>query len=370
MEYLSIIWEYLIPFIVVIVVIVFVHELGHYAVARWCGVRIEVFSVGFGRELIGWTDSKDTRWKISAIPLGGYVKMFGEGEFLDQSGAPRTLTPSERAISFRHKSLGARGAIVAAGPGANFLFAVVVFAGVFSIQGQRYTPAEISAVVEGSAAAEAGLRPGDLIVQIDGQEIDRFEELQQIIRMNLVRRIEIAVIRDGAEVLLFATPKSTEVDDGSGRKVKIGMLGVRGGRIVVRQLDPLSASWAALQETWNMSIGTLRFLGEMIVQSRSADGLGGPIKIAQVSGAIWKIGIAPFFLLMAQISIGLGLINLFPIPILDGGHLLYFGCEAIRGRPLGEKTQEFGFRIGLVLVLSLMLFVVINDIVNLPIWNT
>jgi regulator of sigma E protease len=370
MEYLSIIWEYLIPFIVVLTVLVFVHEMGHYTIARRCGVRIEVFSIGFGPELFGWTDAKETRWKISAIPLGGYVKMFGEGEFRDENGAPRTLTMGERAVSFRHKSLGQRAAIVVAGPAANFLFAIAVFAGLFAIHGQPYTPAEISAVVEGSAAAEAGMQPGDLIIRIDGRVIERFEDVRQVVAMNPQRAMEITVRRDGAEVLLFATPKTTEIDDGSGRMVEIGLLGVRGSMRVVRQLDPLSAGWEALQETWNMSVGTLRFLGEMILQERSTDGLGGPIKIAQMSGAIWKIGIAPIFLLMAQLSISLGLINLFPIPLLDGGHLLFYGVEAIRGRPLGEKTQEFGFRIGLVLVLSLMLFVIINDIVNLPIWNT
>lgn len=370
MEYFSIIWEYLFPFVVVLTVLVFVHEMGHYTVARRCGVRIEVFSIGFGPELFGWTDSKDTRWKISAIPLGGYVKMFGEGEFTDESGAPRSLTLSERAVSFRHKSLGQRAAIVVAGPAANFIFAIAVFTALFSIHGQPYTPAEISAVVDGSAASEAGMRPGDLIVRIDGNDIDRFEEVRRIIRMNPEKGMEIVVVRDGAEVVLFATPETTEIDDGAGGRIKIGLLGVRRDGLVVRQLGPLGASWAALQETWDMSIGTLRFLGQMIVRSRSTDGLGGPIKIAQMSGAIWKIGIAPVFLLMAQLSISLGLINLFPIPLLDGGHLLYFGVEAVRGRPLGEKTQEFGFRIGLVLVLSLMLFVVINDIVNLPIWNT
>ena len=370
MEYFSIIWEYLIPFLVVLTVLVFVHELGHYVVARRCDVRIEVFSIGFGPELFGWTDAKETRWKIGAIPLGGYVKMFGEGEFVDENGAPRTLTPRERAVSFRHKPLGQRAAIVVAGPAVNFLFAIVVFAGVFAIHGQPYTPAAISAVVEGSAAAEAGMRPGDLIVGIDGREIETFEDVRLIVAMNPERAMEITVLRDGAQVLLFATPRTTEIDDGSGRMIKIGLLGVRGSRRVVRQLGPLDATWQAFRETWNMSVGTLRFLGEMIVRTRSTDGLGGPIKIAQMSGEIWKIGIAPVFLLMAHLSISLGLINLFPIPLLDGGHLMYYGLEAIRGRPLGEKTQEFGFRIGLVLVLSLMLFVVINDIVNLPIWNT
>jgi regulator of sigma E protease len=369
MEYFSIIWEYLLPFVVVLTVLVFVHEMGHYWVARRCGVRVEVFSIGFGPELVGWTDKKDTRWKISAIPLGGYVKMFGEGEFTDGEGTPRALTKAERLVSFRHKRVGQRSAIVFAGPAANFLFAFAVFAFFFMIYGQPFTPAEISSVEPGSAAEQAGIEPGDLIIRVDGSDIERFEDIRRIIQINPGKTMEIVVRRDGEEVALEATPTPKEIDDGSGGKITVGLLGVRREGIAVREHNPASAAWAAVGETWDMTVSTLKFVGEMIVRERSTDGLGGPIKIAQMSGTTWKTGPEALIILMAQLSISLGLINLFPIPLLDGGHLLYFGFEAIRGRPLGEKVQEFGFRLGLILVFSLMLFVIINDIVNLPIWK-
>ncbi|MEX2615979.1 MAG: RIP metalloprotease RseP [Alphaproteobacteria bacterium] len=370
MEYLSIIWEYLLPFVVVLTVLVFVHELGHYWVARRCGVRVEVFSIGFGPELFGWTDSKETRWKISAIPLGGYVKMFGEGEILEEDGTSRALTRAERLVSFKHKGLGQRAAIVFAGPAANFIFTFLVFAFFFSIYGQPFTPAEISSVDADSAAARAGVEAGDLITEVDGTRIERFEDIRRIVQINPGKTMEIVVMRDGVEQVLVATPTSREIDDGSGGKVTIGLLGVRREGVSVRDHNPATAAWAAVFETWNLSVATLKYVGEMIIRTRSTEGLGGPIKIAQMSGAVWKSGIEPLVILMAQLSISLGLINLFPIPMLDGGHLLFYGIEAIRGRPLSERAQEFGFRIGLVLVFSLMLFVVVNDIVNLPVWNT
>lgn len=369
MEYFSIIWEYFLPFVVVLTVLVFVHEMGHYWVARRCGVRIEVFSIGFGPELIGWTDKSDTRWKISAIPLGGYVKMFGESDLMDDEGAPRALSLQERGVSFKHKSVGQRSAIVFAGPAANFIFAFLVFTFFFIAYGQPFTPAEISSVEPKSAAEQAGLKPGDLIVRVDGSDIERFEDIRRIVQINPGKTMEIVVVRDGREERLVATPESREVDDQAGGKITIGLLGVRREGLAIREHNPASAAWTAAGETWNMSIATLSFVGEMIIRDRSTDGLGGPIKIAQMSGTVWKSGIGPLVILMAQLSISLGLINLFPIPLLDGGHLLYFGVEAVRGRPLGEKVQEFGFRIGLVLVFSLMMFVIINDIVNLPVWK-
>ncbi len=372
MEYISLIWDYAVPFLVVLTVLVFVHELGHYWVARRCGVRVEVFSIGFGPEVFGWTDKKDTRWKISAIPLGGYVKMFGELEIEStaEGEAPRPLSAAERQVSFRHKSLGRRAAIVFAGPAANFIFAIIVLASLFSILGQPFTPAEIGAVMEDSAAAKAGLQPGDLIVRIDGGAIERFEQVQQIIRMNPGLPVELVVVRDGAEVAFQITPTIREVTDRLGNNMRIGLLGVTRQGVAFKQHDPFTAVWRAILETWDLSVGTLQAVGQIITGVRSSDELGGPIKIAQMSGAVWKAGVVSVVSFMALLSINLGLINLFPIPMLDGGHLLYFACEAIRGRPLGEKVQEFGFRIGLVLVFGLMLFVIINDLINIPIWNT
>ncbi|NKB57046.1 MAG: RIP metalloprotease RseP [Alphaproteobacteria bacterium] len=371
MEILGVLWDYVLPFLVVLTVLVFVHELGHYWVARRCGVRVEVFSIGFGPELFGWTDKADTRWKISAIPLGGYVKMFGEGETSSEGNElPQPLTAEERQVSFRYKSLGRRAAIVFAGPAANFIFAIIVLAGLFSTLGQPFTPAEIGTVVEGSAADKAGLKPGDMIVRIDDRDIERFEEVQQLIRMNPLKTVELVVVRDGAEVAMEVTPTLREVKDRIGNTVRIGLLGVTREGIAFQQHNPAKAIWQAMKETWDLSLGTLQAVGQIISGSRSSDELGGPIKIAQMSGEVWKLGAVSLISFMALLSINLGLINLFPIPMLDGGHLLFFAFEAIRGRPLGEKVQEYGFRIGVVLVFSLMLFVIINDLVNIPIWNT
>ena len=371
MEFLAVLWDYVLPFLVILTVLVFVHELGHYWVARRCGVRVEVFSVGFGPELLGWTDKADTRWKISAIPLGGYVKMFGEGEMSGEGEAPRPLTPAERQVSFRYKSLGRRAAIVFAGPAANFIFAVIVLAGLYVSLGQPFTPAEIATVVEDSAAEKAGLKPGDVIVRIAGEEMESFEQVQQKIRMIPELTVELVVTRDGIEQAFSVKPRLREFKDRLGNVVRIGLLGVtREGKTEVRQLGFASAIWQAILETKTITVRTLEAVGQIITGSRSSDELGGPIKIAQMSGEVWKMGGLSLVYFTALISINLGLINLFPIPMLDGGHLMFFAFEAIRGRPLGERVQEYGFRIGLVLVLSLMLFVIINDLVNLPIWNT
>ena len=370
MEFLAILWDYVVPFLVVLTVLVFVHELGHYWVARHCGVRVEVFSIGFGPEIVGWTDKAETRWKISAIPLGGYVKMFGEGDLGPDGELPQPLTAHERQVSFRYKSLGQRAAIVFAGPAANFIFAIIVLAGLFATLGQPFTPAEIGKVIEGSAAEKAGMQPGDLIVRIDDDEIERFEEVQQLIRMNPEKTVEIVVVRDGAQVALRVTPSLKEVKDRLGNTVRIGLLGVTREGLDFRRHGPVLAVWYAVKETWDLSVGTLQAVGQIIVGSRSSDELGGPIRIAQMSGEVWKLGVVSLISFMALLSINLGLINLFPIPMLDGGHLLFFAFEAIRGRPLGEKAQEYGLRIGVVLVFGLMLFVIINDIVSIPIWNT
>lgn len=370
MEILSVLWDYVLPFLVVLTVLVFVHELGHYWVARRCGVRVEVFSVGFGPELLGWTDKADTRWKISAIPLGGYVKMFGEGESANEGENAPPLSAEERQVSFKYKSLGARAAIVFAGPAANFIFAIIVLAVLFATLGQPFTPADIGTVVEGSAADKAGFKPKDKIVRIDDRDIERFEEVQQIIRMNPEKTVDIVVVRDGSEITLEVTPTLREVKDRIGNTVRIGLLGVTREGVALQKHGPVVAVWQAIKETWDLSVGTLQAVGQIITGDRSADELGGPIKIAQMSGEVWKLGLVSLISFMALLSINLGLINLFPIPMLDGGHLLFFACEAIRGRPLGEKVQEYGFRIGVVLVFSLMLFVIINDIVSIPIWNT
>jgi len=369
-EILAVLWDYVLPFLVVLTVLIFVHELGHYWIARRCGVRVETFSIGFGPELLGWTDNANTRWKISAIPLGGYVKMYGESEITGENDAPRPLTAAERKVSFRYKSLGQRSAIVFAGPAANFIFAIIVLAGLYISLGQPFTPAEIATVIDDSAADKAGLKPGDVIVRIAKEDMESFEQVQQKIRMIPEQTVELVVLRGGVEKMFILTPALREFKDRLGNVVRIGMLGVtREGKTEIRQLGFTSAIWQAILETKTITLRTLEAVGQIIIGSRSSDELGGPIKIAQMSGEFWKTGIVSLIYFTALISINLGLINLFPIPMLDGGHLLFFAFEAIRGRPLGERMQEYGFRIGLVLLISLMLFVIINDLVNLPFWN-
>jgi len=358
-------------FLVVLTVLVFVHELGHYLLARRNGVKVEVFSIGFGPELFGWWDKAGTRWKFSAVPLGGYVKMFGDSDAASTPGKSLpTMSLEERAVSFHHKTLGQRAAVVAAGPIANFLFAIVLFAGLFMVVGQQFTPADVGAVKEGSAAEAAGIKPGDLIVRLDGRPIERFEEVQQIVRSSPGVTMQVVVRRDGQEVPLSVTPQLTEVKDNFGSTHRIGLLGIgRSGGVEYVRHSPLVAVWRATTETWNFTVGTLQAVGQMIIGARTTEELGGPIRIAQMSGEVASIGLAALVHFMAILSINLGLINLFPIPVLDGGHLLFYAAEAVRGRPLGQRAQEYGFRIGLALVLTLMVFATWNDIVRLPIFN-
>ena len=355
-------------FLVVLTVLVFVHELGHYLIARRNGVKIEVFSIGFGPEIFGWWDRAGTRWKFSAIPLGGYVKMFGDSDA--SSGLPIArlgqLTEAEREVSFHCKRLGQRAAIVAGGPIANFVFAIVVLALLFMTYGQPFTPADVGQVLPDSAAEAGGIKSGDTIVSIDGRSIDRFEDVQQIVRLNPGVQMSVVVKRDGEPVTLQVTPSRVEESDRLGRH-PIGQLGIRGGASKYIQRDPASAVARAVGETWNLSAATLEAMWQIIIGTRASDELGGPLRIAQMSGEVAQGGIVPLLWFMAVLSINLGLINLFPVPVLDGGHLLFYAAEAIRGRPLGQRAQEYGFRIGLALVLTLMVFATWNDLVHLRI---
>lgn len=354
--------DYAVPFLVVLTVLVFFHELGHYLVARFNKVRVEVFSVGFGPELFGWTDKAGTRWKFSIIPLGGYVKMFGEGTAADSGAA---LTPEEKEVSFQHKRVGQRSAIVFAGPAANFLLAILIFAGLFAIVGQPFTSPEIGKVQQGSAAERAGLEPGDVFQSIDGRAIERFEDVQQIVLLNAGEPLQIVVRREGRELPVTTTPTFVERTDNAGNIHKVGILGVTSkGRAYVRH-GPLEALWRATQETVRLSVGTLQALWQVISGRRDTKELGGPIKIAQLSHDFAQVSPDSLIWLMALLSINLGLLNLFPVPMLDGGHLLFYGVEAILGRPLNDRAQEYGLRIGLALVICLMVFVTVNDLINL-----
>jgi regulator of sigma E protease len=352
-------------FLLVLTVLVFVHELGHYLIARYNGVKIEVFSIGFGPELFGWWDRSGTRWKFSTIPLGGYVKMYGDSDAT--SGLPVAnigrLTAEEREVSFHCKRLGQRAAIVAGGPFANFAFAIVALALLFMTYGQPFTPAEVGQVMPDSAAAAGGIKPGDTIVSIDGGAVERFEDVQQVVRLNPNVPMAMVVKRGGENVTLRVTPSLVEEKDRLGRH-QVGQLGIRGSGAKYIQRDPISAFGRAIGETWNLSATTLHAMWQMITGARGSEELGGPLRIAQLSGEVAQGGIVPLLWFMAVLSVNLGLINLFPVPVLDGGHLLFYAAEAIRGRPLGQRAQEYGFRVGLALVLTLMVFATWNDLVH------
>lgn len=356
-------------FLLVLTILVFVHELGHYLIARRNGVRIEVFSIGFGPELFGWYDRAGTRWKFSAIPLGGYVKMFGDSDPSSSIGVGRLreMTDAEQQVSFHHKRLGQRAAIVGGGPLANFAFAIVILALLFSTYGQPFTPADVGQVQAGSAADKGGIKVGDAIVSIDGGTISRFEDVQQIVRLNPGEPMTLVVRRDGQLVTLHVTPARTEMTDRFGNRHQIGLLGIGRSGVEYVKRDPVAAVGQAFSETWNLSVSTLQAMWQIVIGTRASDELGGPLRIAQMSGEVAEGGVVPLLWFMAVLSINLGLINLFPVPVLDGGHLLFYAAEAIRGKPLGQRAQEYGFRIGLALVLTLMVFATWNDLVHLRI---
>ncbi|MQP67643.1 RIP metalloprotease RseP [Niveispirillum sp. SYP-B3756] len=373
MEVLSFIWNYGIMFLVVLTILVFVHEMGHFLLARRNGVRVEVFSVGFGPEIFGRTDRHGTRWKFSAVPLGGYVKMFGDAGAASTPGdGLNQMSAADRAVSFHHKRVGQRMAIVVAGPMANFLFAIVAFAFMFMVYGQPYSTPVVLEVAPDGAANEAGMKPGDRIIQLEGASVERFEDVLGAVIINPGKPLHMVVQRAVAgepekfethEIVL--TPRHVKVEDRFGNVHTIGRMGVIHGGYEYRRHTPLKAVWEAVKETVGSIEKTLGVIWQMIKGERETTELGGFLGIAQMTGQVVQENFVTVLWFMAGMSISLGLINLFPIPMLDGGHLLYYALEAVRGRPLGERAQEYGFRVGLALVLSLMLFATWNDLVRL-----
>jgi regulator of sigma E protease len=363
---LSTFYYLVVPFLFVLTVVVFVHELGHFLVARWCGVRVLVFSIGFGRELIGFTDRHGTRWKIAAVPLGGYVKFFGDENVasVPDRATVAAMTDGERSESFFHQPLPKRAAIVAAGPIANFILAVVIFAAVFAIYGRPDNVARVDAVEASSAAAAAGFRPGDVVVAIDGQPIKTFTEMQRVVRAHPEQKIDITIERDGRMLTVTAVPTLREVPDNFGKVHRFGILGIQGPRDRIK-VGPIEAVGYGAEETWSIVDETFSYLYRMVTGRESADQLGGPVGIALMSGEAAKLGFDVLIRWVAAISVSIGLLNLFPIPLLDGGHLLFYGLEGVRGRPLSERTQEIGFRIGFAIVLMLLVFATYNDIPRL-----
>jgi regulator of sigma E protease len=362
---------YLIPFLFVLTIVVFFHELGHFVVARWAGVNVLTFSLGFGPELVGFNDRHGTRWKISAIPLGGYVKFFGDDSEAStpSSDALANMTEEEREGSFHHKKVGRRAAIVAAGPIANFILAIVIFAGLFTFLGKPSTSARVDKVEAGSAAAAAGFQIGDIVTTIDGTAIDSFSDMQRIVGTSAGEKLTFTVKRGNSTVQLQGTPELREVKDPFGNAHKLGVLGITRsmlpGDVTTERVDPATAVWLGVKETWFVIDRTLAYIGGVFTGREAADQVGGPLRIAQISGQVATIGLAALVHLAAVLSISIGLLNLFPVPLLDGGHLLFYAVEAVRGRPLSERAQEMGFRIGLGLVLMLMVFATYNDILHL-----
>ena len=362
---------YIVPFIFVLSIVVFIHEFGHFIVARLCGVRVLVFSIGFGPELCGFNDRHNTRWKISAIPLGGYVKFFGDENAASVPELPQleTMNEGERAQSFFFQPVRKRAAIVFAGPFANFILAIVIFAAIFGIYGKQSMSARVDQVQPDSAAAAAGFQPGDVVLAIDGKQIEDFADMQRIVSDSAGDKLDIKVDRKGAQLTLQATPLLKEVKDNFGNAHRIGILGITrsmdANDAKSQPVSPPQALLMGVQETWFIVDRTLSYIGGVIVGRESADQLGGPARIAQISGQVAKIGIMPLIHLVGVLSVSIGLLNLFPIPLLDGGHLLFYGIEAARGRPLSERAQEVGFRIGLAIVVMLMIFATFNDIVHL-----
>ena len=362
---------YLIPFLFVLTVVVFFHELGHFLVARRCGVRVLVFSIGFGPELFGFNDRHGTRWKLSAIPLGGYVKFFGDenAASVPDPMALAAMSEEDRRHSFVHQSVGRRAAIVVAGPVANFLLAVVIFAGLFMAFGKPSTSARVDAVQPGSAAQTAGFQAGDLVLSINGRPIESFPDMQQIVSTSAGELLTFEVERGGVKVELKAVPALRETKDRFGNVHRIGVLGITRSPSPddthFQPVGPVKALELGVQRTWFVVERTLSYIGGVISGREAADQLGGPIRIAQVSGQVATEGLASLFSLTAVLSVSIGLLNLFPVPLLDGGHLLFYGIEAVRGKPLSERAQEVGFRIGLAIVVMLMIFATYNDLLHL-----
>ena len=362
---------YVVPFLFVLTVVVFFHELGHFLMARLCGIKVLVFSIGFGPEIAGFNDRYGTRWKISAVPLGGYVKFFGDDNAasVPDQAAAASMSDADRKDSFMFQPVPSRAAVVAAGPIANFVLAIAIFAAIFMTVGKQTTSARVDTVQPASAAEAAGFKPGDLVTAINGEKIESFSDMQRIVSISANETLSIDVDRGGAPVTLKAIPQLKELKDNFGNVHRLGVLGISRsmspGDIKTEKAGPLRAIVMGAQETWFVVDRTLAYIGGVFVGREAADQLGGPIRIAQVSGQVATAGFTALIHLTAVLSVSIGLLNLFPIPLLDGGHLLFYAIETIRGRPLSERAQEVGFRIGLAVVVMLMIFATFNDILRL-----
>lgn len=357
-------------FLLVIGPLIFLHELGHYLVARWCGVKAEIFSIGFGREMFGWTDRRGTRWKVSMLPLGGYVRFAGDMNPASQPSPEWLALPAaERSKTFQAKPVWQRFLIVFAGPAVNLILAVFLFAVVLAAYGEPVTPPVISAVMPNSAAAHAGLKPGDRITAIDGEPMRRFQDLSFYIEMRPDQDMQVDLLRQGRPMLIPLRSGASMQDDGLGGRHKLGILGVMS---VGGSMEPVA--WRDLPArsiwySWTSFKATITAVAQVIGGERSAKELSGPVGVARVAGKVADVGWFALLALMAGISINLGFINLLPIPMLDGGHLIFYIVEAVRRKPVEPQVQEWAFRSGLALILGLMLFVTFNDLGAAGLWQ-
>ena len=365
-------WYYLswvVPFLFVLGVVVFVHEMGHFLVARYFGVTVETFSIGFGPEIGGFYDRYGTRWRLAWVPLGGYVKFKGDenAASVPSKESLAGLSEAERQGNFHAKPVAQRAAIVAAGPLANFILAVVILTAWFVFMGKPILEPRVASVEPSSAAAEAGLQPDDLVRSIGGSRIDSFDDIQRIVMLNAETPLSITVERGGQLLNLEATPRLKETTDRFGNVVQIGLLGIgrKNENVTFKHFGPVEAFSQSLSETYFWMKQPLIFIKKLAIGQASGDQVRGVVGIAQLSREVASIGFVELFRWIAIISINIGLLNLFPIPMLDGGHLMFYGIEAIRGRPLSERTMEIGFRIGFALVIMLMLFATRNDVIHL-----
>tara|TARA_B100000959_G_scaffold253169_1_gene283823 strand:- start:5768 stop:6874 length:1107 start_codon:yes stop_codon:yes gene_type:complete len=361
--------NYLIPFLILITVVVFIHEYGHYYFAKKYGVGVTDFSIGFGKEIFGWSDKSGTRWKICLLPLGGYVKFFGDRNVFSQAEQQEIInkySEEDRNKLFILKPLYQRAIIVAAGPMANFVLALIIFFLINIFIGKDMTPAIIDEVQKDSPAYIAGLKKNDKIISVDGKKIESILEVSTFINTSTSEKIDFILLREGTEISIPIVPKLVDTKDYLGNSVKKRIIGIKlfapGKELQKKRMGPSKAIYYSFKEVWFVSATSLNYLGKMLVGSADTSQLGGPLRIAKITGQVAEYGIIPFLSIMAYISISLGLINLFPIPMLDGGHLMFYFFEKILGKPLSQKTQEIFFRIGLFLLISLMFFATFNDL--------
>jgi regulator of sigma E protease len=361
---------YVLPFVFVLSLLIFFHELGHFLIGRWCGVKVDAFSLGLGPKIFGFNDRHGTHWQFAALPIGGYVKFRGDTDVasVNKAGDAVPMPPHERAVSFFAQKVWKRAAIVAAGPAANFFLAIAILTGVFYLNGRAILSPAVESVAAGSAAEASGLRPNDLIVSVGGTRIDSFDEMQRIVQAAGSQELAITVDRGGKSVDLAVIPERCEAVSACGASFP----GLPGATVKnrpeywqIRHFGFIGSFNLAVSETWNAVAQAAGFLKGLLTGAESSVELAGPIRIAEVSGAMAKLGLGPLLTLAAMLSISVGLLNLFPIPLLDGGHLFYYSLEAIRGKALNERVQRFGCKVGFVFVTSLLFLATYNDVLRL-----